>query len=85
MARRKRAFIDDDDDSSEDSEGNDFEGFENEDPDTREERRLFEQPYKKQRRGGKEDAIYGVFADDDEDEGFGKRKGKPEKRLHFTQ
>lgn len=49
------------------------------DPDAREERELFENPYqrKRRRKNGKDDAIYGVFASSDEDEGFsGRPKGK---------
>ncbi|KLO11033.1 hypothetical protein SCHPADRAFT_489417 [Schizopora paradoxa] len=89
MARRKRQFMDDEDDSdsydgSEDG-GDDF-GMNN-DPDAREERELFENPYKRSKRrkaGGKDDATYGVFADDSEDEGFGGRSKKPEKRTDWT-
>ena len=33
---------------------------------------------------GKEDAIYGVFGDDSEDEGFGGRPKRPEKRSDWT-
>lgn len=89
MARRKRQFLDDEDDSdsydgSEDG-GDDFNL--NNDPDAREERELFENPYKRGKRrktGGKEDATYGVFAEDSEDEGFGGRSKKPVKRTDWT-
>lgn len=89
MARRKRQFMDDDDDSdsydgSEDG-GDDF-GLSN-DPNAREERELFENPYKRGKRrktGGKDDATYGVFAEDSEDEGFGGRSKKPERRADWT-
>jgi tuftelin-interacting protein 11 len=76
---RKRAFLDDgDSDSASDSDDHaDFHPTEN--PDARDERELFENPYgrKRQRKNGKDDAIYGVFGEDSEDEGFGgKRKGR---------
>lgn len=76
MARRKRQLLEDDDSDSSNSEGGE-EGFDGGDPDTREERELFDNPYKRQRRGrnGKDDAVYGVFGEDSEDEGFGKKKG----------
>ena len=69
---RKRAFLDDGDDSDSVS-GSDEDlnpGPDEENPDERDERQLFENPYgrKRQRRGGKEDAIYGVFGDDSEEE-----------------
>ena len=89
MARRKR-YLDDGDDSdspvgSEDDDGPDF-GL-NEDPDERAERELFENPYgrkKRRKANGKDDATYGIFADDSEEEGFGGRKKKPEKRSDWT-
>lgn len=89
MARRKRQFLDDDSDSSPASDNDDFGGadIDENDPDAREERALFEDPYKRKRRrkNGKEDAIYGVFGSDDEDEGFGGRKGgRTEKRSDWT-
>lgn len=88
MARRKRAFLEDDLDSSEASQDSaDEQGFDN-NPHARAERNLFEDPYqhKKRRRvNGSQDATYGVFADDYEDEGFGRRASNNEKRLHFTQ
>lgn len=89
MARRKRQFLDDDSDSSAASDNDDFGGAEldDNDPDAREERALFEDPYqrKRRRKNGKEDAIYGVFGSDDEDEGFGGRRGgKSEKRSDWT-
>lgn len=86
MARRKRPFLDDGDDSSNGSEDDSMdESYGREDPDAREERRLFENPYKRKKLGGKEDAIYGVFGDDDEDGEFSRLRGKSEKRLHFTE
>ncbi|KAK7056344.1 hypothetical protein VNI00_002898 [Paramarasmius palmivorus] len=77
MGRRKRVIEDDDDsDSYEGSENDDDFGL-NEDPDTREERALFENPYKRKRRrkNGKEQALYGIFADSDEEEGGSGRRG----------
>ncbi|KAA1469025.1 TFP11-domain-containing protein [Dentipellis sp. KUC8613] len=86
MARRKRGFLDDGDSDS--SAGSDADGdFDDLDPDAREERALLENPYKRRRRtNGKEDAIYGVFADDSEDEGFGGKKkgGRPAKRSDWA-
>ncbi|KAL0571701.1 hypothetical protein V5O48_010262 [Marasmius crinis-equi] len=88
MARRKRVIDDDDDsDSYEDSDtgGADF-GLD-EDPDAREERALFENPYKRKRRrrNGKEDALYGVFADSDEEpSGHGGRRGGKNTRSDWT-
>ena len=63
-------MLDDGDDS--DSGGNSDDpnlDFDN-DPDAREERALFENPYqnKRRRRNGKEDALYGIFADDTDDD-----------------
>ena len=89
MARRKRQFLDDDDDSSPVSDTDDYNDptLDPNDPDAREERELFEDPYKRKRRrkNGKEDAIYGVFADDDEDEGLGGRRGaKLERRRDWA-
>ena len=90
MARRKRQILEDGDDSdsyegSDDDGVADFNG--NDDPDVRAERELFENPYGRKRRrkgNGKEDAIYGVFGDDSEDEGFGGRPKRPEKRSDWT-
>ena len=90
MARRKRGFLDDgDSDSSQGSDADDLGGrFDEADPDAREERALFEDPYqrKRRRKNGKEDATYGVFADDSEEEGFGgkKRGGKPAKKSDWA-
>ncbi|KAF8892139.1 GC-rich sequence DNA-binding factor-like protein-domain-containing protein [Infundibulicybe gibba] len=67
MARRKRVLDDGDSDSSEGSEVDiDFET----DPTLREERALFEDPYqrKRRRKNGKEDALYGVFGEDSEED-----------------
>ncbi|KAH9930300.1 GC-rich sequence DNA-binding factor-like protein-domain-containing protein [Fomitopsis serialis] len=88
MARRKRQLLDDDDSSSvSDVDDHNDPNHDANDPDAREERELFEDPYKRKRRrkDGKVDAIYGVFADDDEDEGFGGRRGgKTEKRRDWA-
>ncbi|KAJ8514652.1 hypothetical protein ONZ45_g7826 [Pleurotus djamor] len=75
MARRKRLLDDDDSDSSagSDDEGN----FDENDPDARAERELFANPYqhqKKRRRNGKEDALYGVFGEDSDDDRPSKSK-----------
>ena len=89
MARRKRQLLEDDDTDSDVSDaGDDFDGsYDANDPDARAERELFENPYahKRRRKNGKEDAIYGVFADSDEDEGFSKTKnGRAAKRSDWT-
>ena len=75
MGRRKRVLDDgDDSDSSNNSGGPDFGDFDDNDPDAREERALFEDPYKRKRRrkNGKEDALYGVFGEDSEQMSQGK-------------
>ncbi|KAF7983380.1 hypothetical protein HWV62_22381 [Athelia sp. TMB] len=78
MARRKRQMMDDDDSS--DASGSDGGGFDDPtDPTEREERAMFDDPYGRKRRktNGKEDALYGVFADDsDDDERAKKAPGK---------
>ncbi|VDC06053.1 unnamed protein product [Peniophora sp. CBMAI 1063] len=86
---RKRAFLDDGDDS--DSVSGSEEELDarpvDEDPDERDERQLFENPYgRKRQRRGKDDAIYGVFGDDSEEEGFGKKKERrpPAKRSDWA-
>src|ERR1700721_3986625 len=75
MPRRKREFLEDSDDSSSQP---DSVGDLNQDE--REERALFEDPYKhKKRKGnGKEDAVYGVFGS--EDEGTTGARSKPQKK-----
>ena len=76
MGRRKRVLEDgDDSDSSNGSDAPNFGDF-GDDPDTREERALFEDPYKRKRRkkGHKEDALYGIFAEDSDDEDVGKKR-----------
>lgn len=84
MARRKRVLDDgDDSDTSAGSDDGDINDFNpNEDPDLRAERELFERPYghKRRRGNGKDDATYGVFAEDSEEEGFGGRKRQSERK-----
>ncbi|KAI0769250.1 GC-rich sequence DNA-binding factor-like protein-domain-containing protein [Irpex lacteus] len=69
-------------DSDSDSEGSnddfDDDTFDPNDPDARAERELFKNPYKHKRRrkNGKEDAIYGVFGSDEEEEQYEKGKGR---------
>jgi tuftelin-interacting protein 11 len=87
MARKKRQFLEDSDSDSASSEGGDGGFDETNDPDARAERELFADPYnhKRRQRDGKKDALYGVFASDDEDEGFGrKQRGGKEKRSDWT-
>lgn len=77
MGRRKRAFDDEDmSDSSDGSDNDDRNDWNDDDPDVRAEKELFEDPYKRKRRrkDGKESALYGVFGEDDDDGGAG-RKG----------
>ena len=77
MARRKRVLDDGDDSDSPGSEDDRDFDLEN-DPDAREERALFENPYQNKRRktNGKEDALYGIFAESSEDEGTNGRTSK---------
>ncbi|KAF8967737.1 GC-rich sequence DNA-binding factor-like protein-domain-containing protein [Flammula alnicola] len=86
MARRKRMLDDgDDSDSMDNSDDPDFD-LDN-DPDAREERALFENPYgnKRRRRNGKEDALYGVFAETSDDEDVGnKASGSRRKRSDWA-
>lgn len=73
MARRKRQFMEDDDDSGGDDSEGDFEDGE----DT--------YSHKRRRKNGKDDALYGVFGEDSEDEDAGGRgKGKGQKRSDWT-
>ena len=83
MARKKRLLDDGDDSDSAGSSDADF-GLDN-DPDVREERELFENPYRKRRRtNGKDSATYGIFADDSEYEGSGKQPKSNIKRSDWT-
>ncbi|KAI1791848.1 TFP11-domain-containing protein [Ganoderma leucocontextum] len=80
MARRKRQLLEDDDSDSSPASDLEEPNFDDNDPDARAERELFENPYKKKRRrkNGKEDAIYGVFGsdEDEEDEKVARRKAR---------
>lgn len=80
MGRRKRQFLEDDDSDSSPVSDVDEPHFDDNDPDARAERELFENPYKRKRRrgNGKEDAIYGVFGsdEDEEDEKVARRRAK---------
>ncbi|KAF9047173.1 TFP11-domain-containing protein [Hymenopellis radicata] len=85
MARRKRVLDDgDDSDSSSAADDRDDFGLDN---DAREERDLFENPYqRKRKRNGKEDAIYGVFGEDsDEDRRPVRTVKKKKKATTFVQ
>ncbi|EIN09573.1 TFP11-domain-containing protein [Punctularia strigosozonata HHB-11173 SS5] len=81
MARRKRQFLSDGDSDSSPASDDDAEAsFDTQNPDARAERELFENPYghKRRRKDEREDAIYGVFGDDSEEEaeGFRGRGGR---------
>jgi tuftelin-interacting protein 11 len=82
MPRRKRVLDDGDSDSDAGSDAFDF-GLDN-NPDLREERELFEDPYKRKRRrkNGKEDAIYGVFGDDSDEDDY--KRGTSSRRTNWT-
>ena len=82
MTRRKR-LLDDESDSSAESEVDvDF----NNDPDAREERALFEDPYqrKRRRRNGKEDALYGIFGEESDGEIPSKKASGKSKKSDWT-
>lgn len=82
MPRRKHQFLEDDDSDS--SDGSEFDiNLDDNDPDIRAERALFENSHKRRRKNGKEDAIYGVFGSDSEDEGHG-GLGSKRKRSDWT-
>ena len=86
MGRRKRQFLDDGDSDSGASEGSEADlQLNDNDPDARDERALFEDPYrhKRRRRDEKEDAIYGVFGDSD-DEGYTQKGGARQKKTDWT-
>ncbi|TFK39878.1 GC-rich sequence DNA-binding factor-like protein-domain-containing protein [Crucibulum laeve] len=84
MARRKRVL--DDGDDSDSSNPSDLDFDDDNDPDAREERALFDDPYKRKRRkkNGKEDALYGVFGEDSEDEGLRGKSSASTKRSDWT-
>lgn len=84
MARRKR-FLEDEDDSDS-YDGSEAEEFRpDESADAREERELFQNPYqrKRQKRNGKEDALYGIFGEED-DKGVGGGNRTKNKRSDWT-
>jgi tuftelin-interacting protein 11 len=85
MARRKRVLDDADDSDSSADEGN-YNHNLNEDPDLAAERELFENPYKHKRRrkNGKEDAIYGVFGSDSDNDDNYKPGSSSSRRTHWT-
>lgn len=63
-------------DDGDDSDSSDSHALDlDDDPDVRAERALFEDPYqrKRRRKGGKEDALYGVFAEESDDESYSKK------------
>ena len=84
MPRRRHQFLSDgDSDSSEGSEA-DFHLDDN-DPDVRAERALFENSHKRRRKNGKDSAIYGVFGSDSEEEGYSQSGlGSKRKRNDWT-
>lgn len=81
MARRKKQYMSDDDIDSSDASSQADEATApdwDEDPDERAERLRFTDPYgkrSKRKRNGKEDALYGVFAEDDEEHAAGSSRG----------
>ncbi|KIK96718.1 hypothetical protein PAXRUDRAFT_825661 [Paxillus rubicundulus Ve08.2h10] len=84
MGRRKRQFLDDSDSDS-DAQGSEAD-FHDNDPDARDERALFEDPYqrKKRRKSEKEDAVYGVFGEDSDEMGDGIKGGVRRERRDWT-
>jgi tuftelin-interacting protein 11 len=85
MGRRKRATIEDDMDSSDDSAQEGYDDQEELDADERAERELFENPYqqrKRRRLNGKDDATYGIFAEEEDGEPRYARAG-PKKRAKY--
>ena len=86
MGRRKRATIEDDMDSSEDSAQEDYDGEEELNGDERAERELFENPYqqrKRRRLNGRDDATYGIFAEEESDAPRYARAG-PRRRAKYA-
>jgi len=85
MTRRKRVLDDGDSDSSAGCSDDDNVDYNN-DPDLRDERELFQDPYrhKRRRKNGKDDAIYGVFGDDSDYEDSSKRGSTSRARVHWT-
>lgn len=88
MARRKKQFMDDDDPDSSDASSQGEEATApdwDEDPDERAERLRFTDPYgkrTKRKRNGKDDALYGVFADDDDSGTAGPSRGSKSLRTY---
>ena len=85
MARRKRVLDDGETDSSAGRSDDDNIDFDN-DPDLRDERELFQDPYRRKRRrkNCKEDAIYGVFGDNSDYEDSSKRRSTSRARTYWT-
>ncbi|KAH7890776.1 TFP11-domain-containing protein [Phlebopus sp. FC_14] len=84
MGRKKRQFLEDDSDSDLSPASEEGLNYDENDPDVRAERELFERPYhKKRRRNEKEDAVYGIFAESDEDDYDSKHRVK-QKRSDWT-
>ncbi|KAH9818745.1 GC-rich sequence DNA-binding factor-like protein-domain-containing protein [Melampsora americana] len=86
MGKRRNDLMDESDLDSSSNDSSDHEEFENND--LAAENELFQDPYqskrsKKRKRHGKEDAVYGVFGVDDDEENF-KKPIKVDKRLHKT-
>ncbi|KAF9218977.1 TFP11-domain-containing protein [Gyrodon lividus] len=87
MGRRKRQFLDDGDSDSDASQGSEADlRLNDNDPDARDERALFEDPYqnKRRRKNEKEDAIYGVFGEDSDEGGYGTKGGARRERSDWT-
>lgn len=74
-----------DDDSSDSSQSEVDIDLDN-DPDAREERALFDDPYQRKRRkkNGKEDALYGIFGEDSEDDSIRKKGAGKQKKSDWT-
>lgn len=74
-----------DDDSSDSSQSEVDIDLDN-DPDAREERALFDDPYQRKRRkkNGKEDALYGIFGEDSEDDSVRKKGAGKQKKSDWT-
>ena len=85
MARRKRVLDDGETDSSAGRSDDDNIDVDN-DPDLRDERELFQDPYRRKRRrkNCKDDAIYGVFGDDSDHEDSSKRGSTSRARTYWT-
>ncbi|KAJ3160011.1 hypothetical protein HDU86_001276 [Geranomyces michiganensis] len=77
---RRRQVIDDDGDSSDGERdgrnGDASDAFDPTDPDLAEEAAMFANPYRRQKARSKEDTIYGVFGEDDDDEVDGRNRSR---------